>query len=238
MRIAVIIPDRGDRPQFLNQCLKMMDAQTLKPATIILQNYKAESDKPDITQRYRRGYERVSELNINHPGCEYDLIFFVENDDYYTKYYIEDMVTQWKLAGKPDLFGTGYTIYYHIGLRKYFTFNHPTRASMMSTCIKPNLEINWPVDNESFTDMHLWTQEKCFKGSKKVWAPNTHLSIGIKHGVGLCGGRQHSTGLHRYTINGGQGNESAGGRDDAELKWLYQNVKEESIFNFYKSFGE
>jgi len=230
MRIAVIIPDRNDRPAFLEKCLDMMNKQTIRPNVLILQNYEAESDKPDITQRYRRGYEMVlPELNV-------DVIFFIENDDYYKPDYIETMLSMWELNGKPDIFGTAYTVYYHIGLRKYFTFHHPERASMMNTMIKPNLKINWPPDHESFTDMHLWTRPDCFNGSRKTFTPNAILSIGIKHGVGLCGGRQHSTGLHRFTISGGMGNEANGGRDDAELKWLYQHVKEESMFEFYKSF--
>lgn len=238
MRVAVIIPDRNDRPQFLENCIRMMEYQTIKPATIILQNYKAESDKPDITQRYRRGYERVSELNIHHPYNEYDVIFFIENDDFYSPRYIETMLCEWEKAGKPDLFGTSFTTYYHIGLRKYFTFYHPTRSSMMNTIIKPNLEINWPVDNEVFTDMFLWTREHCFNGSKGIWTPPDNLSIGIKHGVGFCGGRQHSTGLHRYSITGGLGNERSGGKDDISLLWLSERVQNESILEFYKSFHQ
>lgn len=238
MRIAVIIPDRLDRPNFLAQCKKMLDYQSVKPDATFLINYLPRSEKPDITQRYRTGYERVSELNLKHPESAYDLIFFIENDDFYSPYYIEDMIAHWKLNGEPDLFGTSYTTYYHIGLRAYFNFYHPERASMMNTVIKPNLDIIWPPGHESFTDMHLWTRDRCLEGSKKVWTPNSQLSIGIKHGVGMCGGRQHTTGLQRFTIKGGLGNEAAGGVDDSELKWLYQHVKEESIFNFYKSFGK
>ena len=82
MRIAVIIPDRLDRPNFLAQCKKMLDYQSVKPDATFLINYLPRSEKPDITQRYRTGYERVSELNLKHPESAYDLIFFIENDDF------------------------------------------------------------------------------------------------------------------------------------------------------------
>lgn len=231
MNIILITPDRGDRPEFLDMCIEMMARQTIKLMALALDNKKAESDKPDITQRYRRTYQRLSQ-SIK----EVDLIFFIENDDYYSPTFIEQMVNEWMKAGQPDLFGTSYTTYYHIGLRKYFTFNHPERSSMMNTIIKPNLNINWPPDNEVFTDMFLWTREDCFNGSKAVWTPPQGLSIGIKHGVGKCGGRQHTSGLHRFSIQGGLGNEESGGRDDADLQWLSSHVKEEEILEFYKSF--
>jgi len=230
MNIAVITPDRRDRPAFIDKYYIMMVGQTIHVDRIYLKNTKPTSNEPDITKRYRESYEWLSEKN------KYNVFFFIENDDYYSPSYIEEMLKAWEQAGKPDLFGTSFTTYYHIGLRKYFTFNHPERSSMMNTMIKPNLKINWPPDNEVFTDMFLWTKDECFSGTKAVWTPPIGLSIGIKHGVGLCGGRQHTTGLHRYTINGGLGNEESGGRDDMDLKWLSSHVKEAEILEFYQSF--
>lgn len=229
MKIGIIIPDRNDRPMFLEKTLYMIGYQTKRPNHIEIVNYPAESNQPDITQRYRRGYEKMNELNV-------DLIFFIENDDWYSPDYINYMLMSWKNADRPDLFGTSFTTYYHIGLRKYFKFRHPERASMMNTIIKPGLDINWPPDHESFTDMFLWTRQDCFNGSKSVWSPKDSLSIGIKHGIGLCGGRQHTTGLHRYTITGGLGNEEASGNDDANANWLAERVQDKLMLDFYKSF--
>lgn len=228
MNIAVITPDRGDRPEFLACLRTMLENQILKPDHVELVNYPPKSTLPDITERYRIGYEKLSKMG-------FDVILFMENDDYYSPKYIQEMILEWQLAGFPDLFGTTFTTYYHIGLRKYFTFYHSERASMMNTLIRTNLKINWPADHEIFTDMFLWTRHDCLNGTKGLWTPPDNLSIGIKHGVGMCGGRQHSTGLHRYTIQGGLGNERSGGRDDVELKWLSERVKDSSIFEFYKS---
>jgi hypothetical protein len=229
MKIACIIPDRSDRPQFLEQCQKMLKKQTAQIHYVLLVNNPAESEKPDITQRYRRGYEWVSKYD------NFDVIFLIENDDYYSPTYIEEMLAAWIDNGKPDLFGTSYTYYYHVGLRSYFMMNHPERASAMNTMIKPNLNISWPNDNEVYTDLHLWLHSHVLNGSKKTWTPSKIISIGIKHGVGLCGGRHHKDRLNRYQMDGGLGNESASGVEDIGDVFLYANTDAES-FEFYKQF--
>lgn len=213
LKIAALIPDRNDRPIYLQHCLAMLEYQTHKVDHIELVNYTAESDKPDITQRYRRGYEKLSAMG-------FDLIFFIENDDFYSRTYIEDMLRAWELNGNPDLFGTSFTTYYHIGMRKHFKFTHPHRASAMNTLIKSNLKLKFPKDDYVFTDMFIWERNNV---TKKTWTPSDKLSIGIKHGEGLCGCRQHSNDKFRF-IN-----------DDSDLTWLRERVKENSIFEFYKS---
>lgn len=186
MRIAVIIPDRGDRPEFLEQCKKMLASQTMQPETIYVAGWKPETSDCDITQRYRIAYH-------NFDGMNYDCILFIENDDYYAPNYIETMVNGWISNGKPEIFGTAYTIYYHIGMLKYEIMNHPARASAMSTLIKPDLDIKWPIDKEPYTDMHLWKQ---LKGV--TFKPENPISMGIKHGIGKGGGHYHNTKLERY----------------------------------------
>jgi hypothetical protein len=226
MKIACIIPDRSDRPQFLEHCIKMLKNQTVKIDHCELVNFPAISEKPDITQRYRVGYETVSKLG------GFDIVFFIENDDYYLPTYIEEMVSAWIANGKPDLFGTSYTYYYHIGLQSYFKMNHPERASAMNTMIKPRLNIVWPNDNEVYTDLHLWLHDHVLNGVKKTWTPQHIISIGIKHGVGFCGGRHHKDRLGRYKMSGGLGNEAASGFDDLQAAWLRANTDNDS-FEFY-----
>lgn len=189
MRIAVLIPDRGDRPQFLMNCLRMMAAQTLKPEMICVMNYPAESDKCDITQRYRLGYNYLCGKGI-------DLIAFIENDDYYCPEYLEYMVKKWEEKGKPDLFGTNYTIYYNLKLKKYFTFRHIQRSSAMSTFIKPDLKFTWPMDHDPYTDSWLWVSSGIT--NKLSIEPGYIICVGIKHGQGMLGGAFHIDHLHRF----------------------------------------
>ena len=232
MKIAALIPDRGDRPGFLKKCLDQLRRQTRKVDEIHIVGFPPSSEKADITERYRDGYQRISSRG------EIDLIFFIENDDYYAPDYVERMIAEWIAAGKPDLFGTGYTIYYHIRERAFFRMTHPDRASAMNTVIRPGLQINWPQPHEVYTDLHLWSQDKCLDSavySKKTFSPDAPISIGIKHGIGLCGGRHHVDRLARYSMPGGRGNEKASGIADPEMEWLRANT-DKDMFEFYKNY--
>lgn len=186
MKVGVIIPDRGDRKPFLDNCLRMIKTQTLQPDYVLVVDFDPTDEKPDITKRYRVGYEVLSE-------GEFDVIALMENDDWYSPEYLEIMVRNWELKGKPDIFGTDYTIYYHLKLKKHFTMEHYHRSSAMSTLIKPNLDFEWCPDHEVYTDIHLW---QTLKGL--TFRPEKHICIGMKHGIGKCGGRNHIDRLDRY----------------------------------------
>jgi hypothetical protein len=186
MRIGVIIPDRGDRPGFLENCLRMIKAQTLKPAIIELVNDEPTSKNYDITKRYRMGYDRLRNKDL-------DIIALMENDDWYAPEYLETMISRWISSGKPEIFGLDHTIYYHIRLFAHFTMNHSSRSSAMNTIVKPDLNFKWCPDHEPYTDIHLWNT---LKGT--IISPEKTICMGIKHGIGLCGGRSHLDRLHRY----------------------------------------
>ncbi len=213
MRVGVIIPDRGDRPKLLANCLRMVEKQTLIPVITEVMDYAPNSGACDITERYRKGYDLLRNKNL-------DVIAFMENDDWYSPQYLETMSKMWDLHGRPDLFGTNQTIYYHIKLFAYFYMNHNTRSSAMSTLIKPDMNFPWCVDHEAFTDMYLWNN---LKGV--LFTPETHLSMGIKHGEGKCGGRSHVDRLHRY-IN----------QDTDRLFLKYIMNGDEDGYNFYLNY--
>ena len=186
MRLAAIIPDRGDRPKMLDNCLRMMADQTVPPE-IFLMNDRPKDERPDITYRYRKGYEIVSR-------GKFDLVFFIESDDWYHRTYIQTMLSCWIRDGEPEIFGIDYTYYYHLPLRKYFKYGHLGRASMMNTCMKPGLTVRWPHDNYRFTDMLLWGQ---FQGHTVT--PADPISIAMKgHNQGMTGGTGHVNKLFRY----------------------------------------
>lgn len=217
--LGIIIPDRGDRPEFEEQYLRLIQRQTITNTrkiiiTVMVQNAEPTSDKPDITWRYRTGYEKFNNLG-------YDLLCFWENDDWYAEDYLEVMVDEWEKAGKPDLFGTNYTIYYNLIIKKYFRMTHVQRASAMNTFIKPDLTVPWPDDHEAFTDVALWDRIP----SRKVIEPPHLIAIGMKHGIGKCGGKSHVDRLYRY-IN-----------DDGHNSFLAQHVDEWSLA-FYNQLHE
>lgn len=211
MKVGIIIPDRGDRPEFLKNCLRMLAAQTLQPFVTLIIDFPPTDNNIDITKRYRIGYEEMRKKGV-------DVIALWENDDWYAPNYLETMLKKWIEAGMPDIFGTDNTIYYHIKLFALHTMFHVERSSAMSTFIKPGLFFNWCPDDEPYTDMHLWAT---LKG--KVFRPEKLICLGIKHGVGLCGGYSHVTKLHRFT------------QIDLNKDFLRNNLDETS-FEFYSNY--
>lgn len=211
IKFGVIIPDRNDRPEFLKNCLRMLNNQTVLPKIITIVNDPPTSEECDITKRYRMGYDRLRNLGL-------DVIFLIENDDWYSNEYFEYMLFNWDVNNKPDIFGTNYTIYYHLKLKAWHKMLHDDRASAMNTLIKADLNFNWGNDNDPYTDMHLW---KILKGL--TFEPSDIIgiiSIGMKHGIGKCGGAFHVDRLQRY-IN-----------KDEDMLWLKRKIDSDS-FNFY-----
>ncbi len=185
--IGIVIPTRGDRKVFLDQCLKMMDGQTMLADKICIVNEEPKSDAKDITYRFRKGFK-----NLFDQGC--DVVFLIEDDDWYSKDYIKTMYDNWKAANKPEIFGIGNTTYYHLGRKAHLTMTHPRRASAFSTMVtKSVMDIDWPADDYSFLDIVLWQQMKGV-----TFIPRDKISLGIKHGVGVCGGRGHNE-TFKYT---------------------------------------
>lgn len=180
MKLGVIIPDRGDRPLFLDNCLRMLQAQDLESFRDIdmevhLVNYKPKDNDVDITPRYRVGYDYFR-------GKGFDLLAFIENDDWYSPIYLQTMIEHWERFDKPDLFGTAKTMYYHIELKRYYIMEHHNRSSAMNIFIKPDLNFPWPVDLEPYLDLHLWLHAGIT--NRVVWMPDKWYSVGIKHGEG------------------------------------------------------
>ena len=207
MRLAVIIPDRNDRPLFLDNCLKMIDSQTMQPDKVLIMNEPAIYPDCDITWRYRKAYEKVK---------DYDLILLMENDDWYSPKYIETMVNQY-LSKLADIIGTSYTIYYHVGIRKWLKLTHPNRSSAMSTMLRGGLTIDWGHDEFAYTDLTLWQQLKGY-----TFEPKQVICLGIKHGTTITGGRFHNDRLDSYT------------NDDFDLVWLENHVGE--LVEFYAKY--
>lgn len=190
LNIAVVVPTRGDRPQFLEQCKKLIAYQTREPDSIhiIDQTVVALSDKKDITARYRIGIQIAR-------GFYADVIFFFEDDDWYAPEYIQTMLNGWEISGKPDLYGYASTTYYHLVIRKSVELKHPGRASMFNTLMRADTTVVLPPDDDPFTDIYLW---KKLKGFADPVNPKT--CIGIKHSTGLTGGIGHNKDWKGYNI--------------------------------------
>ena len=180
------MPHRNDRPKFLEQFHRILSRQTVKPDILEIVDYEPKSNQKDITQRYVFGYDKLRAKRL-------DVIAFMEIDDWYSPNYCEVMLKNWDSFGRPQLFGIDHTVYYHLAVKKSFIFKHPGRSSMMNTLLVPDLDINWCADDYPYTDAFLW---KLFKGVSHN--PKQIITLGIKHGIGMSGGRWHTEGLQRY----------------------------------------
>lgn len=181
MKIGIAIPTRGDRSLFLSRCLEMMENQTRKADLIHIVSEAPKSEDKDITYRYKKAFNKLFA-----DGC--DVVFLIEDDDYYSEIYIETMFNEWVKAGKPEVFGTDSTTYYHLNRKCYKVMQHKNRSSAFSTMVtNAVLNIDFPKDNEPFLDLEIWKQL-----NGKTFTDSNNICMGIKHGVGLLGGKGHN----------------------------------------------
>lgn len=209
LKIGVLIPTRGDRPQLLKFAMKQLERQTLQPDEILIVDYPPVGLQPDIRDRYAKGYAQLEKL-----GC--DLVFFWEDDDWYATNYLERMMSQYISFGSPPIFGINSTIYYHLKKKTWMKMQHVSRASMMSTIMRTGLNPRWEKYHEKFCDIDLWRE---FKG---LSVPFETICLGIKHGTGICGGIGHNSQWKGYN------------HDDPDGIFLNTIVGDED-YKFYQS---
>lgn len=172
MRIICVTPDKGDRPELLDKCRKLMSDQSRRPD----EHITITSDD-GITGNVRKGIQQAIDMGA-------DIIPIIENDDFYPQNYIELIESKWEEDAM--LLGFSATTYYHIKFRMYRNMMHPSRASLMQTVFSPNIDLSlFPDDKEKFLDLHIWKQDV-----KKILLPYSP-ALGIKHGIGASGGAAH-----------------------------------------------
>jgi len=185
MEFCTITPTRGDRPEFLEFCKHQLNRMIVKPTDCYFIEFPP-CNKPDLVERLQYG------INLaKRDGFKY--AYIIEDDDYYPKDYFQKMS-----FNGYDLVGDTRTTYYHIGCNGYSEQIHPGRASLFTTglnldCIK---DFRWP--NNMFIDLPLWEHARR-KGFQRRYADSG--AVGIKHGVGMPGGKGHKKNLYKQFDN-------------------------------------
>lgn len=205
MNFAAIIPDRGDRPEFLQNCVKQIECFTLQPTEVFCIGHPPRSEEMDLVERVREGIHMAKQVGI-------DWVFIIENDDYYPPDYFERFAPYLE---KYEFLGDDHTTYYHLKNKTYRTWHHPYRSSLFTTGFRISAlnNFDWPPDNERFLDIKLWHYAK-YKKKKFVDTG----AIGMKHGLGKTGGKGHYMRFKDV---------------DVDLKWLSTRVN--GSMDFYKS---
>jgi hypothetical protein len=177
---------------------------TLKPDLIICVDWKPVSEDFDLVERVYDGVQKAKESG-------FDLVFIVEDDDYYPADYFErfgDFTS--------DFFGDDLTYYYHLQQRGFNSQPHPKRSSLFTTGFRISHMDGFQWGGDQFLDLRIWQwANRNIKWRKFV---NTG-AIGIKHGIGKCGGKGHTMRMRHQ---------------DPKMEWLQNRVDADS-FDFYKS---
>lgn len=211
MKVGVITPTVSkERKPFLDFLKMRMEKQTLQPHHWDIIDYPNETGKIDLTKRYKQGIAKAFDNDC-------DLVLLMEDDDYYPLDYIEEMKKAWIRVGKPTLIGVEPSIYYHLGcggIRDHgMLLQH---CSAFCSAVAPGVETNVCKDMDPFFDFALWRAN----GGVKITLMNPPL--GIKHGIGVCGGAFHNRSAKFKKF------------DDCDQTWLRMRVDKEA-FEFYKS---
>lgn len=180
MKFATITPHRSvERSELLVQCHRMLDAQTLQPAERFLINDAAQNGEVDIVKRVKAGVALARQAGI-------DLVFIVEDDDFYPPDYFQRFSSYFD---SYEFFGDQHSLYYNVKNRTFRNFHHPYRASLFTTGFKiSGLNLfDWPSDTTPFLDIALW---RYAKRRRKIFIDSG--AVGIKgHGQGKTGGKGH-----------------------------------------------
>ncbi len=202
MTFCTITPTRSDRPQFLNFCKHQLSRMNTKPSKSYFIDHPPKNGEVDLVSRVQEGI-KLSKAD------GFDLVFIIEDDDYYKADYFDNIPD-------ADFIGEQSTTYYSLRNNTWQTMEHQGRSSLFTTGFKISaLEgFNWPKQTEKFLDISLWNHAQ---RKKRAWR-NTG-AIGIKHNVGLCGGIGH-----RLVMK----------KSDPQREWLKDNVDLES-WTFYQS---
>ena len=117
-----------------------------------------------------------------------DLIFIIEDDDFYHPYYIRNLSA---LAEEFDVIGLTNAIYYHLPSRTYANMCNTTHASLCNTAFKyKHIDIfeRAVESGEKFIDIEFWKLvDKLQLNKILVDFKNYKLSVGIKGLPGIRG---------------------------------------------------
>lgn len=176
MKGCIITPTRGDRPEFLELCKKMVAYQTVQLPHIIC-DYAPKSSKNDISERYKWLFNQA----FNAEGYDFAIVF--EDDDYYPEYYVKYITHLWEKANQPIVLGSSQTIYLHLDKLKFKFMLHNGRSSMFSMLLSKEIK-DVLLSDSPFIDLEI----SKLKGA--CFIDRLH-NIGIKHGKGLTVGAGH-----------------------------------------------
>lgn len=217
MKIGIITPTVAWRPHLFNRALYYIDRQMVKPTARVIMN-----GNESLKEKYRQGLETLK--------SEVDLIFFMEDDDYYPANYIEKMLEMYEWADEPEVFGIAETWFYHPEFRAYWYYkNQEHNSCAFSMCVRADAvdKIDWNMIDDVFVDAGMWRQ---LEGQTvELGKP---LCIGIKHGRGKTLADGHTKWFYEEKSKLPKGSKEFAEFSDT---WLRSHIGADA--DFYDEFG-
>jgi glycosyltransferase involved in cell wall biosynthesis len=195
MKISLITPT-GGRPVAFELCELWMSRQTVQPDEwIVVDDY-------EIPTKCTMGQKIIRRTPFWKPGdvtlsknliaalkiVTGDIVLIIEDDDWYSPYYIENML---KFLKNYDLVGESMTPYYNIKDFSYYKWSNVDISALFRTGftrqIKKQIECVLNFSEKVPIDFEIWTHCLC----KKLIIHNKNLSCGIKE----IPGRPHIIGM-------------------------------------------
>lgn len=201
MKISIITPT-GGRQQAFKLCERWMKRQTLQPDEWIVVDDYEKPTKCKMGQKVirRKPFWQYGRMTLQKNLLEAlkvvtgDIILIIEDDDWYSPNYIENMVKKFKTLSEGKsisesslLIGEGLTMYYNMRNYTHQYYNNINHASLFRTGFTKDLipKINDLLIkhiDQMYFDMYLWKEindcNKCIFLTKSPW------SVGIKGLVG------------------------------------------------------
>lgn len=223
--IHLLTADRQDRQLLLGHCNAQVEGMKCAGYGGFRHwviNEEPRNQRPDLTARIQKGFNEVNQWRIDaddyrrrnnqdHDFDGPDWIFIVENDDYYPADYLAAFIPYMRGF---DFIGSDRTIYYNLRNRTWEETHHPNHSSLFCTAFRVSAmaDFKWHQAHPVFLDLDIWKYARRFR--RKFIDTG---AIGIKHGMGLCGGKGHVQVFPNK---------------DPDLTWLQSRVDPAS-FEFY-----
>lgn len=194
MKISLLTPT-GMRSEAFKLCEKWVKKQTIPyHEWIVVCDSPSKPTKCTMGQKFIKGpvewkkglNTQRANMNAGIEAFTGDILFIIEDDEYYSPKYLESMVS---LLGTAHIAGISASRYYHIGVPGYKILQNYRHSSLCHTVMRksviPRL-LRAVNSGEFYFDIYLW--KYCREdGVPLALINNTNLSIGIKGMPGRAG---------------------------------------------------
>lgn len=191
MKISLITPT-GERPEAFALCVGYMGRQSIPWYEWIIVDDGREPSAQIALPEYERDIKIIRPPTPWKPGdnthgrnlslalqeVKGDIIFFIEDDDWYDRDYLKEMVS--RFTGNVQMVGETDALYYHVGMGAYRTLGNAAFSTLAQTAMTregiPFLK-EVLLRDVKYYDFRLW---RSFPKFPKALFARSGFQLGIK----------------------------------------------------------